>query len=67
MNVIRRHKHEVFTETVNEVAFSADDDKRIIFPDRMNTHAWGHGSICTKNRTKGNTGVTYYFPVTHRT
>ena len=30
MNVIRSHKHEVFTETVNKVALSCEDDKRII-------------------------------------
>ena len=48
MNVIRSRQHEIFTETVNKVALSADDDKPIILPDRINTHAWGHGSICTK-------------------
>ena len=26
MNVIRSHKHELFTETVNKVALSANDD-----------------------------------------
>ena len=30
MNVIRSHKHEVFTETVNKVALSHEDDKRFI-------------------------------------
>jgi len=48
MNVIRSRLHEIFTETVNKVALSAQDDKRIILPDPINTHAWGYGSICTK-------------------
>ena len=30
LNVIRSHKHEVFTETVNKVALSHEDDKRFI-------------------------------------
>jgi len=41
MNVIRSHHHEVFTEQVNKIALSADDDKRIILPDRQNTLAPG--------------------------
>ena len=41
MNVIRSHHHEVFTEQVNKIALSADDDKRIILPDRINTLAHG--------------------------
>ena len=41
MNVIRSHHHEVFTEQVNKIALSADDDKRIILPDRQNTFAHG--------------------------
>ena len=30
MNVIRSHKHEIFSETVNKIALSANGDKRII-------------------------------------
>jgi len=30
MNVIRSHLHEIYTEEVNKVALSADDDERII-------------------------------------
>ena len=36
MNVIRSYKHEIYTETVNKIALSADDDKRIICKDKIN-------------------------------
>ena len=42
MNVIRSHKHEIFTETVNKIALSANGDKRIILEDKMSTLAYGH-------------------------
>ena len=41
MNVIRSHRHEIFTETVNKVALSANDDKRVIL-DGIHTVAHGH-------------------------
>jgi len=37
MNVIRSRQHEILTETVNNIALSAQDDKRIILPDGINT------------------------------
>ena len=42
MNVIRSHKHEIFSETVNKIALSANDDKRIILDDKISTLAFGH-------------------------
>ena len=42
MNVIRSHKHEIFSETVNKTALSANDDKRIIMGDKISTSAYGH-------------------------
>ena len=42
MNVIRSHKHDIFTEEINKVALSADDDKRIILEDGIHTLAYGH-------------------------
>ena len=42
MNVIRSHLHEVYTEEMNKVALSADDDKRIILEDGIHTLAYGH-------------------------
>ena len=42
MNLIRSHKHEIYSETVNKVALSADDDKRVISADGISTLAYGH-------------------------
>ena len=44
MNVISSHnyKHEILTETVNKVALSDQDDKRIICEDGINTYPYGH-------------------------
>ena len=42
MNVIRSHKHEIFTEEVNKIALSAADDKRVILKDGIHTLAYGH-------------------------
>ena len=42
MNVIRSYDHEIYTEEVNKVALSADDDKRFILEDGIHTLAWGH-------------------------
>ena len=41
MNVIRSHRHDIFTEEVNKVALSANDDKRIILKDGIRTLAYG--------------------------
>ena len=45
MNVIRSHLHIVYTEEVNKVALSADDDKRVIMDDNIHTLAYGHKQI----------------------
>ena len=42
MNVIRSHRHELYTEEVNKIALSADDDKRAIMADGIHTLALGH-------------------------
>ena len=45
MNIIRSYEHEVYTEEVNKVALSAEDDKRYILEDGIHTLAWGHYKI----------------------
>ena len=42
MNVIRSHSHELYSETINKVALSAADDKRVIQDDLISTLAIGH-------------------------
>ena len=42
MNLNKSEKHEIFTQKVNKIALSADDDKRFILPDGISTLAWGH-------------------------
>ena len=42
MNIIRSHRHEVYTEEVNKVALCSSDDKRYILEDGMHTLALGH-------------------------
>ena len=46
MMTFRSRKHEIFTEEVNKVALSANDDKRIILPNKVNTLAYGHFRTC---------------------
>ena len=41
-NGTKSHKHEIFSETVNKIALSADDDKRIILDDKVSTRTYGH-------------------------
>ena len=44
-NILRSYEHEVYTEKVNKVALSAQDDKRYILSDGVHTLAWGHHKI----------------------
>ena len=39
MNIFRTKNHDIYSTTVNKVALSADDDKRIINPDKIDTIA----------------------------
>ena len=45
MNVFRSHLHDIYTEEVNKVALSAEDDKRVIMDDGIHTLAYGHYSL----------------------
>ena len=42
MNVFRSRRHNVYTEEVNKIALSANDDKRIILKYGIHTMAHGH-------------------------
>ena len=42
---MQSHKHEIFSETVNKIALSADDDKRRIMDVKISTLAFGHYKI----------------------
>jgi len=52
MNVIRSRRHEVFSEKVNKIALSSEDDKRVIMEDGIHTKAFGHYSL-GENNTSG--------------
>ena len=41
MNVIRSRAHNIYTEKMNKVAVSCEDDKRIILEDGIHTLAVG--------------------------
>ena len=42
MNSIISHMHEIYTEEINKVALSTEDDKRMIQEDGISTLACGH-------------------------
>lgn len=51
-NVIRKKnvlfrsiKHNIFTQSVNKIALSSNDDKRLLLPDKVSTLAWGNATI----------------------
>ena len=44
-NIIRSYEHELYTEEINKVALSAEDDKRYLLKDSFDTLAWGHYRI----------------------
>ena len=36
------NKHDVYTEDVNKIALSNDDDKRIVLPDKISSYPYGY-------------------------
>ena len=36
------NKHDVYTEDVNKIALSNDDDKRIVSPDKISSSSYGY-------------------------
>ena len=45
MNVIQSHCHEIYVEEITKIAFSIDDDKRIIMADGIRALAYGHTNL----------------------
>ena len=45
MNVIRSHCHEIYTEEINKIALSSDDDKRVFVANAIHTLAYGHTKL----------------------
>ena len=46
--------HEIYTEEVNKIALSADDDKRVIQEDGICTLAYGHYALNIEFKDKTN-------------
>ena len=42
MNLIRSHDHNLYSEEVNKICLSVNDDKRVILKDTTDTLAYGH-------------------------
>ena len=40
-----KHCHEIYTEEINKIALSSDDDKRVIMVDGIHTLAYGHTNL----------------------
>ena len=36
------NKHDVYTEDVNKIVLSNDDDKRIVSPDKISSYPYGY-------------------------
>ena len=45
MNVIRSHCHVIYTEEINKIALSSDDDKRVIIAYGIQTLAYRHTNL----------------------
>ena len=45
LNIIRSQCHEIYTEEINKIALSSDDDKRVIMADGIHTLACGHTNL----------------------
>src|SRR6218665_2543703 len=46
MNGFRSCHHDIYSMELNEIALSADDDKRVLLDDRFHTLAYGHYLLC---------------------
>ena len=53
---LRSEKHNVFSEEINKIALSSNDDKRIQLIDSIETYAYGASKhlVCKKEEIKCN-------------
>ena len=63
MNVFRSRGHDVYSEQVNKIALSANDDKRIILKDGIHTRPHGYfktllGGSSVSSGTTNNSSLT---------
>ena len=42
MNLIRSYEHNLYSEEVNKISLSANDDKSVLLKDTHDTLAYGH-------------------------
>lgn len=49
LNIVRSHKHKIFTETIKKIALSANNDKRIIVKYEISSFSQRHYSIKSSN------------------
>ena len=45
MNVIRSHCRQIYTEEINKIVLSSNDDQRVIIADEIHTLAYGHANL----------------------
>ena len=49
MNVTRSNCHEIYTEEIDKIDLSSDDNKRVIMTDGIHTLAYGHTNLTKCN------------------
>ena len=47
---IRHRNHDLFSETIEKVALSSKDDKKMILKDKINTLSYGHFTTLKKSK-----------------
>ena len=61
MNVIRSRCHEVFSEEVNKIVLSSEDDKPVIMEDGIHAKVYGHYSLRENNKNSHTKNEHEYF------
>ena len=50
MNVIRSQCHEIYTEEINKISLTSEDNKRVVIADGIHTLAYGHTNLNNCNK-----------------